>query len=107
YRRFLDIIAMTNPAYAAITVEAPMKCPYDLRLNPESAGFLDFFISEKYIGHDAIERIRQIYQGAYIESVSNGLYISCVSDFNPSRLNLRLGTQHIEVGKMVAKMGKH
>ena len=107
YRKFLDIITNTNPSYAAITVEAPMKCPFDLNINPESAGFLDFFISENYVGASNLDLIRQMYSAAYIESVGSGLYISCVSDFNPSKVNLRLNTQHIEVGKIVASVGKH
>lgn len=83
YRRFQALIESLQPAYAAITVEYGLECPADLKLNPKSLAFEDFFVSRSYLGASSINRIQDLFSDAYIETVGDGIYVSCFEMFNP------------------------
>lgn len=83
YKRFISLIEILKPSYAAITVEYDLECPIDLSHNPRSYAFRDFFISKTFIGERAFRSIEQVYSGAYLEAVSDGIYVSSTMDLNP------------------------
>jgi len=87
YKRFLHLVKQLRPAYAAITVEWPLECPTDLRLDPRSLAFTNFFISSDYVGVSNLNSIRDLFTKAYIEPIANGLYISCWEFLNPDQKN--------------------
>jgi hypothetical protein len=88
YNRFRELVQKLEPAYAAVTIEYPLQCPADLRRDPRSLAFRDFFVSERYLGSRGLARVKEIFNGAFIEPITNGLYVSCNEDFNPEGRNL-------------------
>jgi hypothetical protein len=83
YRRFTALVAATRPIYGSITGETWMQCILDLHAEPKSAAFDDFYISEYAIGASGLKAIPDLYPGAFIEPLADGLYVSCMADFNP------------------------
>lgn len=88
YRRFLAVVKATRPAYAAILPAHVLQCPTDLRLGPTPYNFLDFYVGGNYLGARNVATIRQLYQGAHIETADSGAYVSCSPYFNPTRTYL-------------------
>lgn len=86
--RFLQFVELLQPDYASITVEYGLECPTDLRHDPRSYAFTDFFISSDYVGSNNLATIRDIFRGAYIQPLANGLYVSCTKNFNPHAIEL-------------------
>jgi len=87
-RRFLQLVELLKPDYASITIEYGLECPVDLRHDPRSHAFTDFFISGDYMGIDNLSTVHDIFRGAYIQSLANGLYVSCTRNFNPQGIAL-------------------
>jgi hypothetical protein len=103
YRRFKALIEGTEPAYAAIPASSGLKCPTDLRLSTNHRGFRDFFVSALYVGAPQMRVIRDLYDGAYMEELADGLYISCCEFFNPARTALPDDpARHAEVARIIA-----
>jgi hypothetical protein len=88
YSRFRELVQTLDPEYASITVEHSLQCPADLRRDPRSLAFRDFFVSERYLGSKELARIQEIFTGAFIEPISYGFYVSCNADFNPAGRSL-------------------
>ena len=88
YHFFIDILGKLYPDYAAITVEWPLECPYDLHQDPRSLSFKDFYISQPFIGETEFGKIRQEFSTAYQEVVANGVYISGYKYLNPSGIEI-------------------
>ncbi len=108
YKRFLEIVARLDPAYAAVTVEYSMECPTDLRRDPRSLAF-NFYVSRAYVGESGFARIQNLYADAYTELVGGGLYLSTYESLNPDRRSLpREQAEELEreVVKILLEMGK-
>lgn len=88
YRRFLDLIRKLEPSYAAFTVESPLECPTDLRRDPRSYAFNDFYVDANFLGASRTERVLALFPDAYREPVAKGWYISCWGDFNPKHIQV-------------------
>lgn len=109
YHRFCALIEALQPAYAAITVENTLECPTDLRRDPRSLSFCDFFVSRAYIGASKLRTIQTFFSGAFIEPMGDGLYISCTKEFNPEGRSLDTEyaqRQSVEVAKLIASLGQ-
>jgi len=107
YNRFCTLIKELRPAYAAITIEISLECPTDLRYDPRSYAFLNFFVNEDFLGKSNLSRIEGLFQNAYIEQVDGGLYISCSKEFNPRgiQLNSEEALWHsVEVAKLLSEI---
>jgi hypothetical protein len=84
YRRFRELVERLKPTYAAITVEEALECLTDLRLKgPSFMAFRNFYVSGREFGGQMLSELRSIFDGAFIEEMADGLYISCWPDFNP------------------------
>jgi hypothetical protein len=108
YHRFFALIEALQPAYAAITVENPLECPTDLRRDPRSLAFCDFFLSRAYIGASKLRTIQTLFTGAFIEPMGDGLYISCTEEFNPEGRSLDAEyaqRRSVDVAKLIASVG--
>jgi hypothetical protein len=105
YRRFRLLIEAANPSYAAITVEYALECPADLRRDPRSIAFRDFYVSEQYLGTDKLKVVEGLFNGAFVERIGEGLYISCNEAFNPKEIKKdseEAAWQSVEVAKVIA-----
>lgn len=105
YGAFRELVLALTPSYACINVEAPTRCPTDLLRTP--SGFSrDFWISETFLGSDALTAISRLFDGAHQERFGNGLYVSTYRYWNPARVDFdrtRAAYLSSEVGKLVAQ----
>lgn len=102
--RFCTLIDRTRPSYAAITVERWLPTPYQLRRKPDGGAFHDFYVSESYLGPDALATVTDLFADAYIEPVADGVYISCWEFLNPhgKRLTMGIESKRIAVARSIA-----
>ena len=107
YERFIALVTALQPAYAAITVEYSLECPTDLRYDPRSAAFRDFFVSMAYVGESDLRQIKKISKDAYMEAVGDGLYVSCFAPFNPLSKELRNEIADANSGDIAKVISRH
>lgn len=85
YRRFLDVADRIPTTYGAILVEYSLEEPHELRRDPRSLAFRNFFLSRERLGHEVVaEVIGLAGEDAYVEQTGTGVYISMDTDFNPA-----------------------
>jgi hypothetical protein len=105
YRRFRLLIEALNPCYASITIEYALECPSDLRRDPRSLAFRDFYVSESYVGTANLKVVEGLFTGAFVERIGEGMYVSCDEAFNPRGMKKdseEAAWQSIEVAKLIA-----
>ncbi|BDI28184.1 hypothetical protein CCAX7_002350 [Capsulimonas corticalis] len=83
YRRFITIVEQLAPAYAAITMECSLECPMDLRRDPKSYAFHDFYLSNQFFDDALISSVVDLCSDRFIKPLSNGVYISTSGLFMP------------------------
>lgn len=84
YQRFTELADRLQPTYGAILVEYTLEEPAELRKDPRSLAFRDFFVHRERLGEHAIDAIiRLAGEDAYVERLHVGAYISMSSEFNP------------------------
>jgi hypothetical protein len=99
------LVESLRPTYAAITIEWPLECPEDLQRDARSLAFRNFFVSRGYLGESKLARVRDIFADAYVEPVGDGVYISCMEEFNPEGRHLEsddAAQRSVEVAKLLA-----
>jgi hypothetical protein len=104
YARFLALIDALRPSYASITIEESLECPMDLRRDPNTYAFQNFFISNAFLGEDGLVLARDMFSDFYAEPVADGLYISSSEEFNPQskRVSAELASKNsVEVAKLI------
>lgn len=92
--RFCALVARTQPSYAAITVEDSLRTPYELRRAPYGHAFHDFYVSGSYIGPAALAALADLFAGAYVEPIADGLYVSCWEFLNPRGIGMTTELEH-------------
>ena len=88
YQRFCDLVRALSPSYGAITIEYPLECPEDLRIDSRSLAFRDFFMSDSFLGSSSMRKIEDLFKGAHQEKIGDGLYISSSKFMNPKGRSL-------------------
>jgi hypothetical protein len=84
YQRFVEVADTIPCVYGAILVEYSLEEPHELRADPRSLAFRNFFLSRERLGERAVdEAIRLAGDEAYIEERKAGVYISMAAEFNP------------------------
>jgi hypothetical protein len=84
YRTFVGIADALRPEYAAITSDWPLECPIDLRRDPRTHAFQDFYLSGTVLKRLKLDSILAIFAGEYVERTAAGWYISATAEFNPA-----------------------
>ena len=74
---------MARPSYGAITGEYTLETPMELRADPRSLAFSDFYVDAEFVGARNLKAIREIYDGAFVSDRLHGVYVSCSWDLNP------------------------
>jgi hypothetical protein len=100
-RALLHLAERVKPSYGAITIDYPLECPCDLARNPESEAFSDFFIKSNYLSSAETALIRETFDGAYIEDLAPGFFVSCTDVFNPLGITV---ASSLEKSGVVAEM---
>lgn len=106
YRRFLNLIRRLEPSYAALTVEYALECPTDLRRDPRSLAFDDFYVSATYLGAQRTAQVLALFPRAYREAVSDGWYISCSGDLNPKNVQVDRNNATDEVAAIIGQLAR-
>lgn len=107
YGRFRTLVSALRPSYAAITVEYALECPTDLRRDPRSLAFGDFFVSRDYLSPAKLQTMREMFSGACTEMWDAGLYVSTMAELNPEGKQLQNGRADlsVRVAKMIGATG--
>lgn len=82
YRQFCLLVRSLVPIYATITVELQLLCPTDLQVQAPEGLFRSFFLADALL-ESGPNRVRRLAEGAYVEDVGPGIYISTDSIFSP------------------------
>jgi len=84
YARFVSVAESIEPVYGAIVVEYSLETPAELRKDPRSLAFRDFFLSRVVAGKETVEQVLRLAgDEAYVERLSTGIYVSMSPEFNP------------------------
>jgi hypothetical protein len=83
YARFVAVADMIDPLYGAILVEYSLETPVELRRDPTSIAFCDFFLNRALNAGTLNRAIQLAGPNAYVEHTANGLYVSLTPEFNP------------------------
>jgi hypothetical protein len=84
YQRFVEVADAIPCVYGAILVEYSLEEPEELRQDPQSLAFRNFFLSRERLENKAVEEaIRLAGDEAYVENRATGVYISMSAEFNP------------------------
>lgn len=105
YDRFRSIVRLVLPSFASITGSIPLQCPSDLRTDPKTDAFRDFYIGEQYLGISKMLKVREIFHDAYIEDMQHGIYVSSSREFNPTNISMSYDEafhRSIQVAKLIA-----
>jgi hypothetical protein len=70
--------------YGAILVEYTLESPDELRRDPRSLAFRDFYLSRRRLPLALVRSLLALVpDGAYVRELECGVYISMSSEFNP------------------------
>lgn len=106
YGRFCRLVQELRPAYGAITIEYPLECLADLRLDPRSLAFRDFYVSRAFVGEHGFGEILRLSKQGYVELLSEGAYISYSREYNPVGLTSEAGSSLSgDIARIVARAG--
>ena len=72
---FVDFVRRLKPSYASITVDYGLEAPCDLRKDPRTHAFRDFFLSS--VWYDALmQDIRRKFPTIYFDQLPTGQFIT-------------------------------
>jgi len=104
---FRDAILFLQPTYAAITVDYDMECPTDLKHDPRTHAFRDFYIARAYVGEEGLSKIRQFCPGAYHEDLPMGQITCCSGFLAPDEIYVETSSAFElseQVGRMISSL---
>ncbi len=81
---FVRVAESIDCAYGAILVEYSLEGPEQLREDPRSYAFRNFYLSRQRLPADLVERVLALVpKEAYVRELQRGLYVSMSGEFNP------------------------
>lgn len=84
YMVFRSLVLEVDSYYGAICCEYSLEEPAQLKADPRSLAFRDFFVSRSAVSPTTLEAIRDAVGEAYLEEFGDrGLYVSMSPEFNP------------------------
>jgi hypothetical protein len=84
YTAFVGIAESINCLYGAILVEYALEDPEELRRDPRSYAFRDFYLSRSRLPLALVPRLLAfVPPGAYVRELDQGVYVSMSWEFNP------------------------
>jgi len=89
YTCFRTLALAIESYYGALCCEYSLEEPADLRRDPRSLAFRDFFVSRVQFGRGVIDSVRESVGEVYLEEFEDrGLYVSMSPEFNPDRCSV-------------------
>ena len=84
YSRFVHFAALLDPVYGAILVEYSLENPHELRRDPRSLAFQNFYLAKRALDERSWSMLHEIVgDSVYRGLLTDGLYVSMTSYFNP------------------------
>ncbi len=107
YEAFKRLACGLKAAYGALCLEYTLEEPTELRRDPRSLAFQDFFVSRTWLGDDVVNAVkRTIGDRGYIESVGDGIYASTSHEYNPRCRRvppLEAQEKSVQVARLIAR----
>jgi hypothetical protein len=102
FEAFVRTAKIANCLYGAILVEYELETPQELRADPRSLAFRDFFLSRHNLSEEVYSRVLALVpRDVYTQETSVGVYISTSREFNPEKRGIETELAH-EVSVRVA-----
>ena len=74
---FRSLLELLRPSYAAITADWPLESPQQLRMDPRTLAFLDFYLSKRYLSPSVLRKFANEYAAFDQEELADGrLFLS-------------------------------
>jgi hypothetical protein len=84
YEGFLGIAGSIDCLYGAILVEYTLEDPQELRRDPRSLAFRNFYLSRARLPRTLVPRLLALVPPeAYVRELDHGVYVSMSREFNP------------------------
>ena len=84
YTAFVGIAESIDCLYGAILVEYTLEDPEELRRDPRSYAFRDFYLSRSRLPLTLVPRLLALVPpGAYVRELDHGVYVSMSWEFDP------------------------
>jgi hypothetical protein len=84
YSRFVHFAGLLNPVYGAILVEYSLENPDELRGDPRSLAFQNFYLAKRALDERSWLMLHEIVgESVYRDVLPHGLYVSMTTYFNP------------------------
>jgi hypothetical protein len=84
YSRFIHFAGLLNPVYGAILVEYSLESPDELRQDPRSLAFQNFYLAKRALDDRSWSMLQEIVgDSVYRDVLPDGLYVSMTTYFNP------------------------
>jgi len=78
---FVSLVQRMNPTYAAITVAYGLESPCDLRDDPRTYAFRDFYLQAEQFGAQVLQELRSRFPNADYEDLRSGLVVTTTKSF--------------------------
>ena len=84
YERFLSYVSVLDPFYGAILLEYSLEEPDELRSDPRSLAFRDFYVASRVLGSRDMQQLRALAgTDSFVQEMPNGIYVSTTEECNP------------------------
>lgn len=106
---FRQLVSSLKPDYAAVTVDYGLECPCDIRVDPRTLAFQDFYLSEMFLGKRALAAVRRKAPFAHHEQTQDGQITCCSEWISPDGRFLPVSEADelsLFVGNLIASRGK-
>lgn len=78
---FVDLVRRLNPTYAAITFDYGLESPCDLRDDPRTYAFRDFYLQSEQFGVKAFQEMKSRFPNADYEDLGCGVIVTTTKPF--------------------------
>lgn len=78
---FVDLVRRLNPTYAAITVDYGLESPCDLRDDPRTYAFRDFYLQSEHFGGKTFQEMKSRFPKADYEDLGCGVIVTTTKPF--------------------------
>ncbi|AKT37789.1 hypothetical protein [Chondromyces crocatus] len=89
YERFVEVADTIRCFYGAILVEYPLETPEQIRRDPRSLAFRDFFVSEESLDAAMVRDVVALAgEEAFVEMRRRGVHVWMIDELNPIHRHL-------------------
>jgi hypothetical protein len=105
--RFVHFAGLLNPVYGAILVEYSLENPEELRRDPRSLAFQNFYLAKRALDERSWSMLHEIVgDSVYRGLLADGLYVSMTTYFNPEArgiASIEAQTLSVKIAELLAR----